>query len=95
MVRKALDKIGMQGDYQVALSTTTNDPEWDAFLSQTRGSDLLQSSLWSQLKETVGWRVLRLVLRQEACIVGGAQILVRPLPFPLRAVGYVPRGPIL
>lgn len=86
----------MQDKFQSTISESIRDNEgWDEFLCRADAIDLLQSSLWAQLKATVGWRAVRLVIRQNDCIAGGAQVLIRPLPAPLGAVGYVPRGPVL
>ncbi len=83
------------GTYQTHLSTTTKDEAWDLFLKQTEAGDLLQSSGWAQLKHQTGWQVRRLVVEQDGRIVGGAQLLLRALPFPLGKIAYVPRGPVL
>lgn len=81
----------------VQLQTRHNleDDEWDEFLGSAPGGELLQSSLWAKLKATTGWSVVRIVAMREDHMVGGAQILLRPLPFPLGAIGYLPRGPVL
>lgn len=83
------------GRYQTQISSETEDRAWDAFLEQMEEGDLLQSSGWSQLKRKTGWQVRRLTIKEDSRIVAGAQILLRPLPAPLGAIGYVPRGPVL
>lgn len=64
-------------------------------MAGAEGGELLQSSLWAKLKASAGWRVVRIVATRDAHVVGGAQILLRPLPFPLGSIGYIPRGPVL
>lgn len=81
--------------YETRLSSTIEDNAWDAFLTQTEEGDLLQSSWWAELKSKAGWQVRRVTVKENNRIVAGAQLLLRPLPFPLGAVGYVPRGPVL
>jgi lipid II:glycine glycyltransferase (peptidoglycan interpeptide bridge formation enzyme) len=84
-----------EGAYETLLSSATEDDAWDAFLGQTEGGDLLQSSGWSRLKQINGWQVRRLIVKKDNRIVAGAQILLRPLPAFLGSIGYVPRGPVL
>lgn len=86
----------MTGNLQITIVEDARDTEgWDDFLLSRPGSDILQSSLWAQLKATVGWGTLRLIIRRGDNIVGGAQILTRALPSLAGSVGYVPRGPVL
>jgi len=79
--------------YQIRLSDELENPEWDAFLTGTPGGHHVQTSLWAQIKATLGWRTKRLIVKQGERIVGGAQILIRPLPV-AGAVGYVSKGPL-
>ncbi len=50
---------------------------------------------WGDLKAKTGsWEALRLaVMNEDRVVIGGAQVLLRTLPFPFRALAYVPRGP--
>jgi lipid II:glycine glycyltransferase (peptidoglycan interpeptide bridge formation enzyme) len=66
---------------------------WDAFLAETAGGDLVQSSLWAEVKCRLGMSADIVVLRRAGRIVGGASLLVRSL-LPHVRVGYVPHGPI-
>jgi peptidoglycan pentaglycine glycine transferase (the first glycine) len=77
----------------VEVSREPTDPDWDAFVEAVVGGHHLQSSHWARVKAAHGWRPLRLRLRRDGEIVGGAQLLVRPLRF--GAIGYCPRGPLL
>ncbi|GJM41881.1 MAG: peptidoglycan bridge formation protein FemAB [Ardenticatenaceae bacterium] len=81
--------------YQTRLSSATDDEAWDSFLRESEAGDLLQSSKWAQLKHKTGWQVSRVVVERDGRIVAGAQLLLRPLPFPLGKIAYVPRGPVL
>ncbi len=83
-----------QSPYRFDIASKPHDAEWDEFLEATPDSNHLQSSLWSQLKSKVGWRVLRLIARSDKTIVGGFQILHRRLPI-TGSVGYIPRGPVV
>lgn len=54
----------------------------------------LQSWQWGELKAKTGaWTAYRLACVEDGELVGGAQVLVRKLPFPFRALAYAPRGP--
>jgi lipid II:glycine glycyltransferase (peptidoglycan interpeptide bridge formation enzyme) len=50
--------------------------------------------LWSQIKASLGWTAVRLVVRRGGRIVAGAQLLKRPLSL-MGVVGYVPKGPLI
>lgn len=81
-------------NYQIQVSYETEDKNWDAFLAKTPGGHHVQTSLWAQVKAVLGWQVGRVIVRQDSQIIGGAQLLIRPLA-PLGAVGYVAKGPLL
>lgn len=68
--------------------------QWDEFVGDVKGNPL-QLWAWGEIKRLHGWHVERVVVRDGADIVGGAQILYRSLPFPLRSFAYVPRGPLV
>jgi lipid II:glycine glycyltransferase (peptidoglycan interpeptide bridge formation enzyme) len=76
-----------------AVSRSPLDREWDDFVSRTSGGHHLQTSRWAQVKATVGWRAARVVTRSDGRIVGGCQVLMRPLPL-IGSLAYVPRGPL-
>ncbi|MDN3905307.1 peptidoglycan bridge formation glycyltransferase FemA/FemB family protein [Arthrobacter sp. YD2] len=49
---------------------------------------------WGKTKAQHGWRVDRVLVTDEAgTVLGSAQVLLRALPFPFRALAYIPRGP--
>ncbi len=70
----------------------TDPATWDA-LVDSLGGHPLQLWGWGQLKATGAWRAHRLAIRYAGRTVGVAQVLERRLPFPFRALSYVPRGP--
>lgn len=65
---------------------------WDALVRELGGHPL-QLWGWGQVKETGAWRAHRLRVSSGDRTVGVAQVLVRRLPAPFRALSYVPRGP--
>lgn len=73
-----------------------DDSAWDEFLATSPQGHLLQTSAWARLKAAFGWRGDRVVLKSGNQIVGGAQVLFRPLPIvsPL-TIAYVPKGPVV
>lgn len=69
------------------------DPEWDRFVGTLSGRVHMQSIIWSAFKATGAWSPIRAILRRNGSIVGGAQVLVRQLPFGF-TIARVPQGPI-
>ncbi len=89
----ALEQIpGVSNGYMVAVSDGGGDREWDAFVDRVPGGHHVQSSLWGEVKRTVGWDTARVVVSEDGKIVAGCQVLLRRMgPF---VVGYVTRGPL-
>lgn len=83
----------MEATYQLRLSDQLEDPAWDAFLEETPGGHHVQTSLWAQVKTSLNWRPIRLVVTCEEQIVAGVQILVRSLPI-LGDIGFISKGPL-
>ncbi|MBN1312801.1 MAG: peptidoglycan bridge formation glycyltransferase FemA/FemB family protein [Anaerolineae bacterium] len=79
--------------YSVHTSESGDEPLWDAFVARVPGGHHVQTSLWSQVKAVQGWKVLRIIVTCDTNVVGGAQILIRPVSF-ISAVGYVAKGPL-
>lgn len=70
-----------------------NPSQWNEFACAL-GAHPMQCWEWGALKEQSGlWTATRLAFYENDEPVGGAQILTRTLPFPLRATSYLPRGP--
>jgi lipid II:glycine glycyltransferase (peptidoglycan interpeptide bridge formation enzyme) len=73
--------------------------EWDALVDRFGGHPL-QLWGWGQVKAEHHWRVERLVVEDPAhdaagaaAAVGVAQVLYRALPWPLKSLAYLSRGP--
>jgi lipid II:glycine glycyltransferase (peptidoglycan interpeptide bridge formation enzyme) len=86
----------------MSLQTLVNvvpDDRWDAFLASTPGGSYKQTGSWARVKALQGWRARRIVVHDETGerVLGGAQILVRPLPVAGFAgrIGYVVKGPLV
>lgn len=73
---------------------TPSPAAWDAFVRQQPRAHILQLSTWGTLKAAFGWRADCIALTTaDGSIVGGAQVLFRPLPVIGRTLAYVPMGP--
>lgn len=73
----------------------TEKGEWDNIVERFHGHPL-QLWGWGEVKARHGWQIKRVVVenahnREE--IIGGAQLLIKTLPWPFKALVYVPRGP--
>ena len=79
---------------QITHSAVDRREEWNAFVAQEPSFALLQSWEWGELKETLGWKPVRIAVEQRGRIVAGAQMLIKPVPLKLTSVAYIPRGPV-
>lgn len=70
-----------------------NKADWDDEILALGGHPL-QLWGWGEVKGAHNWEVERIFVKQESGVVGAAQLLIRRLPFPFRALVYVPRGPV-
>ena len=66
--------------------------EWDALVNSAGGHPL-QLWGWGELKSQYEWSADRVIVRDGDAVVGSAQILIRRLPAPFKALAYIPRGP--
>jgi peptidoglycan pentaglycine glycine transferase (the first glycine) len=80
-------------NYQVRLSDEHLDPEWDAFVSSLPHGHHVQTSLWGQVKNALGYRVARIIASEDGRIVAGGQLLIRRL-MPFVSMAYMPKGPL-
>lgn len=78
----------------ISLKTCTDREDWDDFVLEQEGHPL-QLWGWGQTKAAHGWKAERLfAYGMNDNRVGAAQILVKQLPWPFKALAYVPRGPV-
>lgn len=80
--------------YTVTMTITRceDKQQWDDFVNDLGGHPL-QLWGWGDLKGAHNWRPTRLLWEQDGIVKGGAQVLVRPLPWPFKRLTYIPRGP--
>jgi peptidoglycan pentaglycine glycine transferase (the first glycine) len=73
----------------------TDARAWDAFVERTPFRSFPQLWAWGELRETAGWRPLRMAVGPDpATPLAGAQVLIRQVPALGWRLGYVPRGPV-
>lgn len=70
-------------------------PAWDSYVAESPYGHILQSWEWGEIKERTGWRAQRLAICRGNQICGGAQVLLRQLPYQLGTLAYVPKGPVI
>ena len=68
---------------------------WNSFISDWPDCGLLQTSLWGDFKQLMGWKAIRLAVENDGCLVAGALMLVKHLPLGLASIAYIPRGPLV
>lgn len=79
----------------IALQPEENREEWDDFVLE-QGGHPLQLWGWAETKAQHGWRAERLLAYDmDKKVIGGAQLLIRRLPWPFKSLVYVPRGPVV
>lgn len=78
----------------ISLKTCDDRQDWDDYVLEYGGHPL-QLWGWGDTKAAHGWQVERVLgYDMDKVVVGGAQVLLRKLPWPLRAMAYIPRGPV-
>ncbi|MFC4223915.1 lipid II:glycine glycyltransferase FemX [Lysinibacter cavernae] len=65
---------------------------WDEAVNLHDGNPL-QLWGWGQTKAEHNWTVERLLVHDGDELIGSAQVLFRSLPWPLRSLAYIARGP--
>jgi lipid II:glycine glycyltransferase (peptidoglycan interpeptide bridge formation enzyme) len=73
---------------------STNQAEWDDYIVD-HGGHPLQLWEWGEVKARHNWQVERVFVRDGDMTIGAAQLLIRHLPWPLRSMVYIPRGPVV
>ncbi len=77
----------------IRISQSESDPDWDRFVASVPGASFVQTGSWARVKSIDGWKPLRVVLSRENEIVGGAQILLKPISL-VGYLGYLAQGPL-
>lgn len=66
---------------------------WDRFLTQRRTGQFQQSTMWAEVKQSLGWQVEAVHFHQGESLVGGFRMFWRRTR--LGRIGYVTKGPVL
>ena len=90
----AISEKEPSASYEVKVSEDVHNSKWDAFLADNPCGHHVQTSLWAQVKASLGWHAVRVIVTEGHQIVAGGQILFCRLPV-IGKVGYVPKGPVL
>ena len=85
----------MDGDKTQLRRLQPTAAEWDNFVCQQPRAHLLQLSRWGALKKAFGWDARIMALGDGERILAGAQILLKPLPFRIGTLAYLPMGPYI
>lgn len=85
----------MYNTSMISLRTCDDRGEWDDFILENEGHPL-QLWGWGETKAIHGWKAERLFAYNiDGQVTGAAQVLIRRLPWPFKAIAYVPRGPVV
>jgi lipid II:glycine glycyltransferase (peptidoglycan interpeptide bridge formation enzyme) len=77
----------------LAVVPCTDRAVWDGHVDRLQGHPQ-QLWGWGETKAMHGWSVDRVLVADGENVLGCAQLLIRRLPLPFRALVYVPRGPM-
>lgn len=71
----------------------TSRQQWDDEVLDKQGHPL-QLWGWGEVKGKGSWKAERVMVYEDDHCIGLAQILLRSLPWPLKSLAYIPRGPV-
>src|SRR5690242_3370240 len=77
----------------VSVQSCEDKAVWDEEVL-SHGGHPLQLWGWGEVKAAHNWHVDRVRVMEGEDFLGLAQLLIRPLPAPFKALVYVPRGPV-
>lgn len=76
-----------------SIETCSDHSAWDEYVVN-HGGHPLQLWGWGEVKAAHNWQVERVFVRDGNVVISAAQLLIRPLPGPLKSLVYIPRGPV-
>ncbi len=76
----------------LSVSPCFDRTQWDSTINRLEGHPQ-QLWGWGETKAAHRWAADRVLVAEDGEVIGFAQILRRSLPFPLRSLAYIPRGP--
>lgn len=78
----------------IKVERCTSWQQWNNEVLDRQGHPL-QLWGWGEVKSKGNWRAERVLIYEDDACIGASQILLRPLPWPFRALAYIPRGPVV
>lgn len=93
VIPELLQKKRVDPNYITRISTNMNDPLWDDFVAHTSNGQIVQTTLFGQLKSTLGYETKRIIINENEKIIAGGQIFIKKI-FPFISVGLMPKGPL-
>lgn len=78
----------------VTIELCDEQSRWDDSVIDGGGHPL-QLWGWGEVKSSGSWQVKRVFVYKEGKTIGSAQVLLRRLPWPLKSLAYIPRGPVV
>lgn len=76
-----------------SIEPCTDQAAWDTYVID-QGGHPLQLWGWGDVKAAHNWQVERVFVRDTSAVISAAQLLIRRLPWPLKSLVYIPRGPV-
>ena len=82
-------------DITTTLILNQRNEAWDQFIREHACGNHVQTGLWASVKTVQKWQSLLILLHSGETIIGGAQMLFRPLPLKFAgSIAYIPKGPV-
>jgi peptidoglycan pentaglycine glycine transferase (the first glycine) len=78
----------------ISVDACTSEIDWDDKVLGLGGHPL-QLWGWGEVKAAHNWRVERVFVKDDDQLLGLGQLLIRTLPWPFKALVYLPRGPVI
>jgi len=82
----------VKNDISILVQAYGESNQWDLFLKSIPEPPFEQSSAWAYARQIEGWNSCQILLRQNAQVVAGVQVLTWQLS-KLGTIGIVPQGP--
>ena len=80
--------------FQIAWNNFAEDRAWDDFVLAQPDGHHEQTSLWGNVRATLGWTVVRVVMQEGGKIIGGAQMQLQSVGR-LGRWAYITFGPVI
>src|SRR3990167_11235828 len=75
--------------------TENRQEEWNRFVAESPNGHFFQSFEFGEIKSTLGWKPIRIVVEDEGGIKAAISILKIKIPIIKSSIFYAPRGPVI